>query len=82
MINNLRLARRFYSMVMILLLTPIYIIMHVAFFIDIPYVPVMFVFRFPAVIVLTLLYAHIMLTLRNIGLVAQLKTVPARSGRA
>lgn len=68
MIENLRLARKFYAMMTILLFTPVYLIVHLAFFVNIPYVPTMLLFRFPAVFIATFIYAQFMVTVWNMRL--------------
>jgi len=68
MIENLRLARKFYAMMTILLFTPAYIIIHLAFLVNIPYVPTMLVFRFPAVLIATLIYIQFMVAMWNMRL--------------
>lgn len=63
MLENLKLTRKFYAMAAVLLFTPIFITIHLAFFISIPYVPTMFVFRFPAILVVTFFYVELTMTI-------------------
>lgn len=68
MINNLYLARKFYALMCILLMTLTFFVVHLGFVIDIPYVPTMLVFKLPAFLLFTLFYIELIVTLWNIQL--------------
>lgn len=73
MLEDLRSTRRFYSLTIILLLTGAFIVVHLGFIVDIPYVPTTLCFRIPAIFSLTMIYLFLMFTLRSIKVHGELK---------
>lgn len=68
MLENVRLARRFYALMALLLVTVLVAVVHLGFLLDIPYVPTMLLFKLPALFVATLLYLLALVSLWNVRL--------------
>lgn len=66
MLENLRTARRFNSLLAIFIVSALFFFVHLGFFLDIPYIPATLCFKAPAMLVLSLAYYLSMFTLRSI----------------
>ena len=66
MIEGYRIARSFNSLIIIFFILLMFIIIHLGFIIDIPYMPDMLCFRIPAIFFVTLLCYPLILTLHGI----------------
>ena len=66
MIANFKLLRKFHALLVMLISTIFYITIHLAFFIDIPYIPSLLLFKLPAFLVASFVSIYLFFTLRNI----------------
>lgn len=73
MLENLRTVRRFNSLIITFIVITLTLVIHLGFFIDIPYIPTMLCFKLPALFIITFAYYLSMLTLNSIKVRGQIR---------